>query len=208
MSSDPKLHNLIVSARAGNETAIAEMFQWYEQYLRLLARTTLAGEVKSRVSVSDVVQDTFMHAFAAFQQFRGSTTKELTAWLRSILASRIANVHEKHLLAARRDVRRELSLDAINNSLTKTSVGLESIIQDQLQKSPGTIVSERERLSVTSRAIEQLPSHYRQVILLRHFDGLSFDDIGKQLGRSSGAVRMMWLRSIQQMRSFVASHES
>ncbi|QDT04929.1 ECF RNA polymerase sigma-E factor [Rubripirellula lacrimiformis] len=191
---------LLQLARAGNPSAMQDLFACYQHYLRLLARSNLSSKVKSRVTVSDVIQETFLHAIESFEQFRGASTDEFVAWIRSILASRIADAHEKHLHAARRDVRREVSMEAINASLSRSSFGLASIAHDHLQQSPGTIASQQEHAILVADAIGNLPPDYQQVIVMRHFDGRSFDQIAQELGRSSGAVRMLWLRAIQRMK--------
>ena len=48
--------------------------------------------------------------------------------------------------------------------------------------------------------LAELPSDYRKVLILRHCEGLPFKDIAKRMGRSTGAIRMLWLRAIGQIR--------
>ncbi len=48
--------------------------------------------------------------------------------------------------------------------------------------------------------INKLPAHYRDVLLLRHIEELSFDEVAQRLGKSAGAVRMIWLRALEQLR--------
>lgn len=199
---------LLRLARAGDGVAMEDLFACYQHYLRLLAHSGLSAKVKSRVTVSDVIQETFLHAIEAFEQFRGESIGEFVAWLRSILVSRIADMHEKHLHAARRDVRREVSIETIALGLSQSSVRLETMARDHLQQSPGTIVSEQERAVLVADAIGRLPTDYQRVILLRHFDGHSFDDIAQQMGRSSGAVRMVWLRAIQRLKQTLRETQS
>ena len=47
-------------------------------------------------------------------------------------------------------------------------------------------------------AIEQLPSEYRQVIVLRNVEGLSYADVAQQMGRSVDGVQKLWIRSLAQ----------
>ncbi|MDA8745833.1 sigma-70 family RNA polymerase sigma factor [Rubripirellula amarantea] len=199
---------LLQLAREGNASAIEDLFACYQHYLRLLAHSGLSSKVKTRVTVSDVIQETFLHAFEAFEQFRGASTGEFVAWIRSILVSRIADAHEKHLHAARRDVRREVSIDTIQANLSRSSMGLETIARDHLQKSPGSIVSQQEHAILVADAIGELPVDYQQVIVMRHFDGLSFEDIAERMDRSSGAIRMVWLRAIQKMKQVLKETQS
>jgi len=46
-----------------------------------------------------------------------------------------------------------------------------------------------------------MPASHREVIVLRNFQGLSFEEIGRRMNRSSGAVRMLWLRAIRQLQN-------
>jgi RNA polymerase sigma-70 factor (ECF subfamily) len=39
------------------------------------------------------------------------------------------------------------------------------------------------------------------VIVLRHVESLPFEDIGERMGRTSGAVRMLWLRAVKALRA-------
>jgi RNA polymerase sigma-70 factor (ECF subfamily) len=51
--------------------------------------------------------------------------------------------------------------------------------------------------------LAQLPPDYREVVLLRNFQGLSFRSIALQLQRSEGAVRMLWLRALGRLRELL-----
>ncbi len=46
------------------------------------------------------------------------------------------------------------------------------------------------------RLLEQLPEDYRQVVWLRNWEQMSFDEIGRKLGRSADAVRKLWYRAL------------
>jgi len=48
--------------------------------------------------------------------------------------------------------------------------------------------------------LAKLRREYRDVIVLRNLQGLSFDEIAVQLGRKTGTVRMQWLRAIEKLR--------
>jgi RNA polymerase sigma-70 factor (ECF subfamily) len=52
-------------------------------------------------------------------------------------------------------------------------------------------------------ALEQLPEDYRQVILLRHIEQLPHSEIARRMNRSEGAVRMLWVRALAQLRNTV-----
>lgn len=191
---------LLNIARTGNPDAMHDLLACYQHYLRLLAFSGLNPQVQARVTVSDVVQETLLHAYQAFGQFRGTTAGEFVNWLKAILASRIADVHEKHLDAQRRDVRREVSIETIAQQLTRSGDGLTAIAADLMVASPGTNLDQQEQAIRVADAIAELPLDYQQVLALRHFENQSFDEIADRMGRSSGAVRMVWLRAIRKMK--------
>ncbi|MEM9587370.1 MAG: sigma-70 family RNA polymerase sigma factor [Planctomycetota bacterium] len=191
---------LIAAARSGEPAAIGLLFGMYQNYVRLLAATQIQQRLQARVTASDVVQDTFLQAHRAFEQFRGETGAEFLGWLRSILASRIGDLYEKHFLAQRRDVRRETSLEQITKNLDRSNHRLESIIVDQHAGSPLSAAERHERVLVVAEALAELNSDYRRVLVLRHLEGLSFNEVADRMDRTSGAVRMVWLRAINKLR--------
>ncbi len=48
-------------------------------------------------------------------------------------------------------------------------------------------------------ALESLREDYREVVILRNLEGLKFSEVATQMGRSSGAIRMLWARAIEQL---------
>ena len=56
-------------------------------------------------------------------------------------------------------------------------------------------------------AIDKLSPDFQEVLRLRHFDDLSFNQIAERMGRNSGAVRMMWVRAVDKLRTVLAAQE-
>jgi RNA polymerase sigma-70 factor (ECF subfamily) len=56
-----------------------------------------------------------------------------------------------------------------------------------------------ERATALTVALAQLPPHYRQVIVWRQVEDLSFEEMASRLGRSTDAVRKLWWRALQQL---------
>jgi RNA polymerase sigma-70 factor (ECF subfamily) len=67
-------------------------------------------------------------------------------------------------------------------------------------ESPSGCASRREDEIRIADTLAQLPGDYRDVIVLRNIEGLSFDEVAARMGRSTGAVRMLWLRALKKMR--------
>lgn len=183
----------------GAKLDFAELSQAYVGYLKLLARSQLDAQLRARISPSDVVQETLLEAHRAFAGFRGQTQGELLAWLRRILVNNLATAVEHHMLAAKRDVRRDISLDHISRSLERSTACLGAMLPASVA-SPSTDAQRHEDLAGLADALLELPDDYCEVIMLRHWDGLPFGEIAKRMDRSAGAARMLWLRAIEQLR--------
>lgn len=131
-----------------------------------------------------------LEAHCDFPQFRGCSDSEFVSWLRKILANNLARAVEQHILTAKRDVRREVSRVQFDASLDQSAMRIEAILADQ--GSPAdSHVSLQEQLVRLANALVKLTPDHRDVIVLRHFEGLPFADVAKRLNRSSGATRML-----------------
>jgi RNA polymerase sigma-70 factor (ECF subfamily) len=190
---------LLDDAKSGSRESLGQLLQLYANYLKLVVLGQMEHNLRARVSPSDVVQETFFEAHRDFPQFRGSTTPEFLAWLRKILVNNLCRVVEQHLLAEKRDVRREVSMERLATALEQSTARLEAILPDP-GTSPSGNLQRRETEVALADQLALLPADYREVIVLRHLESLPFEDIGARMGRTSGAVRMLWLRAVKALR--------
>jgi RNA polymerase sigma-70 factor (ECF subfamily) len=174
------------------------LLQHYRNYLMLLATTQVDRRLQPRVSPSDIVQETMLRAHRHFAQFRGQTERELLAWLRQILVTNLARFVERYLLAAKRDMRREISIERAGAALAQTTSRFHALFGGG--QTPSAIVQHREEAVVLADRLAALPPHYRDVLVLRNIQGLAFDEVAAQLDRPLGATRMLWLRAIKRLR--------
>jgi RNA polymerase sigma-70 factor (ECF subfamily) len=179
---------------------LGSLLEQYRNYLVVLAATQIDKRLQPRVSPSDVVQETMLRAHKNFGQFRGTTEQELLAWLRQILVNNLARFVEQHMLAARRDVRREVSIEKLGVALEQSTIQLAALVPSQ-GKSPSMAVQQREDAVMLADRLALLPDDYREVLVLRNLQGLQFEDVARRIGRSVGATRMLWLRAIEKLRT-------
>jgi RNA polymerase sigma-70 factor (ECF subfamily) len=194
-----EIDRLFTSAREGSSTCLGRLLTLYSNYLKLLVATQLDSRLRGRVSPSDIVQDTFFEAHRDFKQFRGQSTAEFVSWLRRIVVHNILRVVEQHLLTEKRDVRREVSLEEIGRRLEQSTARLETLLAVE-SDSPSRHAVEREHEVLLADALAELPPDYRDVIVLRHIEGLPFDRVAERMNRTVGAVRMLWLRALKRLR--------
>jgi RNA polymerase sigma-70 factor (ECF subfamily) len=202
----PRPQDLLMAARGGDVDGLGRLLEAYRHYLRILATTQIDRRLCARVSPSDVVQETLFEAHRDFVSFRGATEHEFIAWLRQILVNNLARTVERHLIAGKRDVRREVSLDGTRTALERSSARLRSLVIDS-GHSPSAAAQQREHAVILADVLAEIAEDYREVIVLRNLEGLSFNDVAKRLGRTSGATRMLWLRAIEQLRAKLKTRE-
>jgi RNA polymerase sigma-70 factor (ECF subfamily) len=196
--SSNSTRRLLEQARAGSSESLGQLLRSYFRYLNSLSRGHIDDRIKMRVSASDVVQETLLEAHRDFAQFVGTSLEEFTGWLRKILFNNLSSAIEAHVLAAKRDVRKQRSLDEKNDA-SQSFGQLERTLAADVS-SPSSPARRGESLAQLSQAIKELPEAYRQVIELRHFEGLSFSEIALRLGRNPGATRMLWVRAVEKLR--------
>jgi RNA polymerase sigma-70 factor (ECF subfamily) len=201
--ADSELGQLLTLARAGNRPALGQLLDRYRSYLMLLARLQIDRRLQGKVEAADLVQETFLEAHRDFAQFRGTTEKELAAWLRQILVSNLANLVRRYRGTQRRDVRLERQLAVeLDQSSRMLDVGLVA-----RQSSPSQQASRREQAVLLAEALAQLPDDYREAIILRNLEGLSFPEVAGRMARSQDSVKKLWARALTQLRSLLGGSD-
>lgn len=180
---------------------LGELLDAYRNYLRLLAASQIDERLRVKVSPSDLVQETMLHAYRDFGQFRGHSEEQLLAWLRQILIHRLHVFVQQHVLAQKRSLHRELPLEQMGAALARSTANLRlgKFLADR-GPSPSSDVIRRENAVALADHLSRLAEDHREVIVLRNLRGLSFEEVARRMSRSSGAVRMLWLRAIKQLR--------
>jgi RNA polymerase sigma-70 factor (ECF subfamily) len=187
---------LLRLARAGDADTLGRLLDGYRNYLGLLARLQLSRTLQGKADPADLVQETFLKAHRDFDQFRGATEPELMAWLRTILATTVANFVRHYLGTRGRDVRLERRVaDELDQSSRALDGGLVARIS-----SPSERAQKREQAVLLADALESLPPAYGEVIILRHLEELSFPEIARRLGRTVDSVKKLWLRGLAKLR--------
>jgi len=188
--------NLLALARSGDRLSLGQLLELYRGYLSLVARLQIGRRLQGKADAADLVQETFLAAHQNWDQFRGTTERELLRWLRRILAARLTDLMRRYLGSQRRDVRLERELAA---ELEQSSQDLDAGLLAK-QDSPSQQVAQREQGLLLADALSRLPEDYREVLILRHMEGLTFPEVAQRLGRTLDAVKSVWTRALDRLR--------
>ena len=195
---DETIASLIQEARSGNQQAVGTLIGKYRNFLLYLANDDLDQEVQAKLGSSDVVQESMIKAQQKFHQFVGESESSFKAWLKSILMNEM-NSHRRRFYSKKRNSRQELSYH-------EKPVAENYLLDNHLTPSSNAIQAEKEQS--LKLAVQRLTTDQQQVMELRHFEQLSFVEIGKQMDRSEDAARKLWARAIEALRQMLAAEQT
>jgi len=195
-STGVKTADLLSEARAGDLPQLGRLLERYRHYLRVLARIEIGRRLQAKVDASDLVQETLLEAHKHFPRFEGNSEGQFSAWLRQIMAATLANLLRHYCGTQARDIRLERDL-AI--SLDQSSALLDRGLVDP-GSSPSPQANRDEQALRLAEVLAALPEDYREVLVLRHFEGLTFPDIAARMDRSLDSVEKLWVRGLAQIR--------
>ncbi len=188
-TAPPTPEQLLRLAHDGD--VLGRLLESYRNYLKMLAQLQIDVRLQGKVDASDLVQETFLAAHRDFGAFRGTTEAELLQWLRRVLANRLATLVRRFYTAQCRDVRLERRLD---EELNRSSQMARALVASQ--STPSQRAARREQGVLLADALQRLPSHYREVVVLRHLRELSFPEVARRMGRSVDSVEKLWVRAL------------
>jgi RNA polymerase sigma-70 factor, ECF subfamily len=144
--------------------------------------------VRSREEAEDVVQDAYLRAFRAFSRFDGAAAKP---WLLTI----VRNVAYRALQSRNRAGNVVLFSEDLRDRASDEVSEVPS-----LEPSAETLLvaaSEREQLL---SALAELPASYREVVVLRELEGLSYSEIARAIDAPVGTVMSRLSRGRAELR--------
>jgi RNA polymerase sigma-70 factor (ECF subfamily) len=190
---------LLALARAGDATARGALLEAHRPYLELLARVQLGGRLRGKADAADVVQETFLEAHRDLSAFRGTTAAEFAAWLRQALARNLANLLRHYYGTQARDPRLEQELADDPSSQSPGEVPAAPL------STPSRLATRREDAVRLADALHSLPEDYRDVLVLRYLEGLSFPAVAARLSRSVDSVEKLWVRALARLRQMMGA---
>jgi RNA polymerase sigma-70 factor (ECF subfamily) len=163
---------LVRRCLAGDEKAYRELVEMYQGQVFSLALRM----VRRREDAEDATQETFVRMFRALERY--DTNRPFAAWLMTI-ASRLCI-----------DQIRRRRVNPV--SLTQTEPGSDEAYEMDVEDpgpGPDEITSHSEEERRGNELIQSLPPHYRVVVVLRHLQDLSYEEIAEALNLPLGTVK-------------------
>ncbi len=191
--------HLIAAARTGDAEALGRLLTTYRKYLVFLARTQLHQHLQGKADASDVAQEVCLAAHRSIEEFRGATSEEFAAWLRAILSNIVTMQVRKYFGTQKRNLRLE---QTIHQGIDNASGFLHSGLAAD-HSTPSQLFARNEAFLQLAEALEELPEDYRQVIVLRHVEGLPFAEVARLMDRSVDSVEKLWVRGLAKLKTLI-----
>ena len=199
----PEIDLLVESAVSGDSPALEQLYDQYRERLHRVVNLRLDARVRGRIDASDVVQETFVEVARRLPEFSPDQEVPFFVWLRGIAVERLIQLHRTHLGAQKRSVKREVSIDR-GCGPEASSIHLASILVGQFTSVDRPMKQEEVRAKVEN-ALNSMDEADREIIAMRHFEGLSTEEIAKVLGMTKSGVLKRHTRAVQRLSDVINS---
>jgi RNA polymerase sigma-70 factor (ECF subfamily) len=190
---------LLKQAKAGDQRAIEELLARHRAYLREIIALRLDSRLRPRVDASDVVQETELEVFRRLADYIQRQPMPFRLWLRKTACERLLNLREHHVDAERRSLWREVPLPERSSLMLAQRLGSGG-------STPSQRMSRRERARLVNQALSQLTQTDREILLMREFEGLSYDEVACTLGIEPAAARKRYGRALLRLQQLLVAH--
>jgi RNA polymerase sigma-70 factor (ECF subfamily) len=195
----PETQELLSQARAGHAEAVERLLSAHREPLRRMIGLRLDPALAARVDASDVVQEVLLEAHRRLAEYLRNPTMQFGLWLRHIAKDHVIDAHRRHRQAQRRSLDREQPLVPAVLA-DHSSFELAGQILDQ-ELTPATAAIRHELQRRLDAAVQELDEDDREVILMRHGEQLSNQEVAAALGLSEAAASMRYLRAVRRLRA-------
>ena len=141
--------------------------------------------LRNEQDAQDVVQEAFLRAFKSFSGFHGSNGR---AWLLTIVRNTSYTFLKKN-----RAVDLTTAFDEEIHAIDHESV------------SPAAILEHAEDAELITKAVDELPAEFREILILRHQEGLSYKEIGEIVKIPPGTVMSRLARARAKVKECLAA---
>jgi RNA polymerase sigma-70 factor (ECF subfamily) len=195
----PETQELLAQARQGEAAAVERLLTAHREPLRRMIGLRLDPALAARVDASDIVQDVLLEAHRRLSDYLRNPAMPFHLWLRHIAKDHVIDAHRRHRQAQRRSLDREQPLVPAVLA-DHSSFDLAGQLLDQ-ELTPASAAIRHELQRRLDAAIAELGADDREVILMRHGEQLSNQDVAAALGLSEAAASMRYLRAVRRLRT-------
>ena len=181
MAVDLTDEQIVELALKENSNAFGEIVNRWERKIFALCFGMLNREDEAK----DATQETFISAYKNLSKFRGDA--KVSSWLHRIAVNQCLTVKR------RAKSRSESYLDEETNEAERVFVA-------PLTSSPSRLTEQSERLALVRQAVGALPEELREVVIMKEFEEMTFQEISEILELPLSTVKSRLYTALKQLR--------
>jgi RNA polymerase sigma-70 factor, ECF subfamily len=171
---------LVLSALAGRESGFEELVRRYQRPIAAYVYR-MVGDYDAAL---DLTQEVFIKVYGSLSRYRSEF--KFSTWIYKI-------AHNTAIDHLRRGASRETAIEDDRPAITI----------DSRRLTPEQESERNERCSEIETVVEMLPAAYRELIVLRHSNDLSYDEIAEVTGLPLGTVKNRLFRARESLRDLL-----
>jgi RNA polymerase sigma-70 factor (ECF subfamily) len=171
---------IVERALSGDAEAFGEIVSRWERRIFALAYGMLGREEEAR----DATQETFLSAFRNLRGFRGEA--KVSSWLHRIAVNQCITRQRRAKVRSETALEDETETDGASYSAPAID-------------SPASAAESRERIEIVRRAVGALPTELRQVVVMKEFEELTFQEIAEALDLPLSTVKSRLYTALRQL---------
>jgi RNA polymerase sigma-70 factor (ECF subfamily) len=196
---DPlETQRLLGAARAGDRRAVEELFARHRPYLHRVIQVRLEPRLHARVDASDVIQEAQLEAARRLASYLQEPALPFRLWLRQLACERLVMLRRYHRGAAQRSLDREVPLPERSSLLLARQLLAAG-------STPGQRLDREELACRVRRAVAQLPAIDREILVMRTFEELSYEEVACVLGVDPAAARKRHGRALLRLHKVLSA---
>ena len=191
---------LLGQVASGDDSAFEAILSRYQRRLHRFVQSRLDRRVRTRVDASDLVQETGLQAFQRLDDYLRRKPMPFWLWLEKTAHERLRKARRRHLGAAGRSVEREVRLPDRSSRLLARQIWDR---QNLARHDPTQGLSRQEVSRRVGEAIAELGEIDREILMMRSFEGLSYDEAACILEIEPAAARKRYGRALLRLRKLL-----
>ncbi len=181
MAIQAEEYSIIEQCRKGNSEVYVVLVERYQEMIYNVAFRMLGDSESAR----DIAQESFVAAYGALKDFRNDS--KFSTWLCSIAMNKC-----RDHLRTQKDM---IPLDAITDLAAARGLN------------PEEALSNKQLSRELQAALGALPEDYRQVIILKHVEGLDYKEMETVLGVSANALKVKTYRAREWLKKYIEKRQ-
>jgi RNA polymerase sigma-70 factor (ECF subfamily) len=201
MEEDRELMDSVRAAAAGDQNALRQLMDRFRKPLAGMVGRRMGSELKARVDASDVVQDAYLEAWKHLPDYIANPALPFPIWLRQIVLQQSVATYRTHVMAQRRSAHREKALEPAPGAPDESRILADRLTGDD--DSPSQAAMREERRKILIEALDSMEPNERDILTLRHFDGLTSEECAEFLGITPAAASKRYIRAIKRLQGIL-----